>query len=159
MYVGYPTQSCRSTNSRFPPFATVRWGPLECPLRAVKAILCSQWNGGNGGDSGPSRGDSCTRGFRPFEAVAIDAHRPEHPFAVGLMNPRDLKPSASYGVGTVAPTSRVMRNTVIYINRRWITRWRPLAARITRRNRSKTSANAATRSPRRRETCATSQDR
>ena len=38
------------------------------PLRAVKPISRSQWNGGYGADSGPSRGDPCRRAFRPIEA-------------------------------------------------------------------------------------------
>jgi hypothetical protein len=35
------------------------------PLRAVKPISRSQWNGGNGADSGPSRGDRRRRAIRP----------------------------------------------------------------------------------------------
>jgi hypothetical protein len=40
----------------------------EGPLRAVKAISCSQWNAGFGAHSGPSRGDPRRRAFRPIEA-------------------------------------------------------------------------------------------
>jgi hypothetical protein len=41
---------------------------IRCPLRTVKPISCSQWNGGFDAHSGPCRGDPCRRAFRPFEA-------------------------------------------------------------------------------------------
>ena len=58
---------------------------IELPLPAAKAISRSQWNGRNGADSGPSRGDPGTRALRPnatFTAAirnvgfTVDSSRP-----------------------------------------------------------------------------------
>ena len=41
------------------------------PLRAVKAIARSQWNGGFGVHCGPSQGDPCTRALRPIATSTL----------------------------------------------------------------------------------------
>ena len=38
----------------------------EGPFRVLNAVSCSQWSGGFGAHSGPSRGDPCTRASRPI---------------------------------------------------------------------------------------------
>jgi hypothetical protein len=48
----------------------IAWGEerRRYPLPAVRRVSRSQWNGGFGADSGPSRGDPIRPAFRPMEA-------------------------------------------------------------------------------------------
>ena len=60
---------------------------------SVKRNSPSQWNGGYGADSSRFRGDLYRPASRPFEAVAIDRHRPWLPFEIGPMNGLEARES------------------------------------------------------------------